>query len=237
MAGPILPAGLSLSGYFLPGDQQIFKFAGTFFIVLPKSLFLLPLSIMSFEELITFFLIAVGLSFDSFAVSVSCGLVKQEIRFRQAVVIALSLAFFQGGFPFLGWLAVNSLRALIAVFDHWIAFVLLVLVGVKMLVEGIKPDGSLHKCNPFKWKVLLGLSVATSIDALVVGLSFGFLDTEIWNPVIIIFLVTFIASMLGMLFGKNITAKQSHRSLIPGGIILILIGFKILIEHLWFHQV
>ncbi len=192
---------------------------------------------MSLEELITFSLIAVGLSFDSFAVSVSCGLIKQGMRFRQAVLIAFSLAFFQGAFPFLGWLAARTVQELIAFLDHWIAFVLLVLVGVKMLVEGIKPDGSLHKYNPLKWKVLLGLSVATSIDALVVGLSFGFLDTQIWYPVIIIFLVTFIVSMLGMLFGKNITAKRSHRSLIPGGIILILIGLKILIEHLWFHQV
>jgi putative Mn2+ efflux pump MntP len=101
-----------------------------------------------------------------------------------------------------------------------------------MIIEGVKPEGSLKNFNPFHLKVLIGLSVATSIDALVVGLSFGFLDMPILFPVIVIGAVTLIASMLGMLFGKNIPAKRSHQSLILGGIILVIIGTKILIEHL-----
>ena len=189
---------------------------------------------MSVTDLITYLLIGIGLSFDSFAVSVSCGLMRQGIKFKQATVIAFSLAFFQAGFPVIGWLIGSSLNDLIASLDHWIAFLLLAFVGIKMMVEGIKPDGSLQKFDPFNIMVVLGLSVATSIDALVVGLSFGLLDLQIWLAVFIIGAVTFIASMLGMLFGKNIPAKRSRQSLILGGIILAAIGIKILIEHLWF---
>lgn len=189
---------------------------------------------MSVTDLITYLLIGIGLSFDSFAVSVSCGLMRQEIQFKQATLIAFSLAFFQAGFPVVGWMVGNSLKGLIASFDHWIAFLLLAFVGIKMIIEGIKPDGALQNFNPFNLMVVLGLSVATSIDALVVGLSFGFLDLKIWLAVFIIGAVTFIASMLGMLFGKYIPAKRSRQSLILGGIILTTIGAKILVEHIWF---
>ncbi len=189
---------------------------------------------MNFEQLITFLLIGIGLSFDSFAVSVSCGLMKREIRFMQAAVVANSLAFFQAIFPVVGWVIGNSVKNLISAVNHWIAFGLLAFIGVRMIIEGIKPDGKLKKFNPFKLRVLIGLSIATSIDALVVGVSFGFLNIPILFPVIVIGGVTFIASMLGMLFGKNIPAKRSHQSLILGGIILTLIGIKILVENLWF---
>ena len=187
---------------------------------------------MSFSQVVTYVLIGIGLSFDSFAVSVSCGLMRREIRFLQATVIAITLAFFQAFFPLVGWAIGSSLKNLIASVDHWIAFGLLVFIGVKMIIEGIKPDGQLHNFNPFKLRVLISLSVATSIDALVVGLSFGFLNMPILFPVFIIGAVTFIASMLGMLFGKNIPAKRSRQSLIAGGAILVVIGIKILIEHL-----
>ena len=103
-----------------------------------------------------------------------------------------------------------------------------------MIIEGIKPEGMLKSFNPFNLRVLIGLSVATSIDALVVGLSFGFLDVPILFPVMVIGGVTFIASMLGMLFGKNVPEKRSHQSIILGGIILTLMGAKIIAEHLWF---
>lgn len=186
---------------------------------------------MTITQLITFLLIGIGLSFDSFAVSVSCGLMKPQILFKQAVKVAGSLAFFQATFPVIGWFIGSSLKDLIASVDHWIAFGLLTFIGIRMVIEGIKPDGSLKNLDPFKIKVLIGLSIATSIDALVVGISFGFLDLPIFFPVMVIGVVTFIASMLGMLFGKNIPAKRSHQSLILGGVILIAIGIKILIEH------
>ncbi|QGY44412.1 hypothetical protein GM418_12305 [Maribellus comscasis] len=189
---------------------------------------------MTIEQLITFLLIGIGLSFDSFAVSVSCGLMKREIRFQQACLVAFSLAFFQGTFPVIGWLIGTGVKNLISSFDHWIAFGLLIFIGIKMIIEGLKPNGRLQNFDPFRIRVLIGLSVATSIDALVVGLSFGFLDMPILFPVIVIGSVTFIASMLGMLFGKNIPAKRSHQSIVLGGIILALIGTKILFEHLFF---
>lgn len=189
---------------------------------------------MNTTQLITFVLLGIGLSFDSFAVSVSCGLMKREMKFRQAAVVAFSLAFFQAGFPVIGWFIGEAVKDLITTVDHWIAFSLLSFVGGKMIIEGTKENGSLKNFNPFKLSVLIGLSIATSIDALVVGLSFGFLDMPILFPVLIIGVITFIASMLGMLFGKNISAKRSTQSLIVGGIILISIGLKILVEHLWF---
>lgn len=189
---------------------------------------------MTIDQLITFLLLGIGLSFDSFAVSVSCGLMKREIKFQQATIVASSLAFFQALFPVIGWIIGEAVKDVIASFDHWVAFGLLVFIGGKMIIEGTKKNGTLSNFNPFKLNILIGLSVATSIDALVVGLSFGFLDMPILFPVLVIGLVTFIASMLGMLFGKNISAKRSHQSLIIGGIILISIGAKILIEHLFY---
>jgi len=188
---------------------------------------------MSVAQLTTFFLIGVGLCFDSFAVSVSIGLARKEIRFFQASYVAFLFAFIQGLFPVLGWLVGSSLKDLIAQFDHWIAFGLLVAIGIKMIIEGLKIENVLQQVNIFKPLMLLSLSIATSIDALVVGLSFGFLDMPIFLGVVIIGAVTFIACMLGMLFGKKIPAKRSRQSLVIGGIILSGIGLKILAEHLF----
>jgi putative Mn2+ efflux pump MntP len=215
--------------YFLP--YSILRFIAD---VSGKSLFLPFLLSMTITQFITFLLIGIGLSFDSFAVSVSCGLMKQEIKFKQAVFVASFLAFFQAVFPVVGWFFGKKIHNLIASVDHWIAFGLLSFIGIKMIIEGLKPEGILKKFNPFNPRVLIGLSVATSIDALVIGLSFGFLEVPILFPVIVIGGVTFIASMLGMLFGKNIPAKRSHQSIILGGIILTAMGIKFIVEHLWF---
>lgn len=184
------------------------------------------------NEFLTFLILAIGLSFDSFAVSVSCGIMKNEIRFRQAVVIAFFLALFQAIFPVLGWLVGISLSQLISGIDHWIAFFLLLFIGVRMIIEGIRKMETIKNFNPLNIKVMIGLAIATSIDALAVGISFGFLEVHIIFPVLIIGGVTFLAAMLGMLFGKKISGEKSHRSIIVGGIILILIGLKILVEHI-----
>ncbi len=186
---------------------------------------------MTTNQFITFILLGIGLSFDSFAVSISCGLMKREIRFSQAAIVASSLAFFQAVFPVIGWFIGGAIQNVIASVDHWIAFGLLSFIGGKMIYEGTQKE-EIKSFNPFKVSVLIGLSIATSIDALVVGLSFGFLEMPILFPVLIIGVVTFIAAMLGMLFGKYIPAKRSQQSLIVGGIILILIGVKVLYEHL-----
>jgi len=182
-------------------------------------------------EILTYLMLAVGLSFDTFAVSVSCGIIKREIRFSEAVRIAFSLGFFQALFPLIGWFIGHFLNSLIQNMDHWIAFGLLLIIGIKMIIEGIRKKEENFFYDPMKWSVLLSMSVATSIDALAVGLSFGFIETRMLIPVLVIGGVTFIAAMLGMLFGKNISGEKSHRSIIIGGVILILLGVKILAEH------
>lgn len=187
---------------------------------------------MEFSQIITFLFVGIGLSFDSFAVSVSCGLAQKDIRFQNACIIAASMAFFQALFPVIGWFIGVTLKDLIAALDHWIAFGLLCIVGVKMVAEGIKNDGKLCPFNPFRPMVLICLSIATSIDALVVGLSYGLLNTRILIPVLLIGIITFVASMLGILFGKKIPSRRSRQSIILGGIILIAIGTRILIQHL-----
>lgn len=188
---------------------------------------------MTAINFITFLLLGVGLSFDSFAVSISIGLLKPKISFGQACKIATSLALFQAVFPVIGWYVGSAIGEIITSIDHWISFGLMLLLGGKMILEGIKDNGSLKNINPFKISVLIGLSIATSIDAFVVGITFGFLKTPVLFPVLVIGFVTFIASMLGLLSGKKISAKRSHQSLIIGGCILIAIGVKVLVEHLW----
>lgn len=152
---------------------------------------------------------------------------------KQALPVASSMAFFQSLFPVLGWYVGTTLFHLIKGVDHWIAFGLLVLIGVKMMVEGFRFNGALNSFDPFNKRLILGLSIATSIDALVVGLSFGFIKVPILYPVVIIGSVTFLFSMLGMFFGKHIPFKTSQQTLIIfGGLILTALGLKILIEHL-----
>ena len=192
-------------------------------------------------EIITLILLALGLSFDSFAVSVSSGLMLPAIRFYKACIIAFSLAFFQAVMPLLGWFAGVTIRDYLVNFDHWIAFGLLSALGIKMIYESLKPEERRNGFNPLDPVVLLTMSLATSIDALIVGVSFAFIetpDTPLWLaillPVIIIGGITFLMSMLGILFGKKAGSKLGKRMEMLGGIILIGIGLKILLEHLWF---
>lgn len=185
-------------------------------------------------ELVSIFLIALGLSVDSFAASVCSGLAIKKIRFLQAVKIAFLLALFQGGMPVIGWFIGWEINELIKDFDHWIAFILLAGLGSKMIYESLSNNEEDSSFNPLKLTVLIGISVATSIDALVIGFSMALIDVIIWWPAVIIGVVTFIASMLGMLLGKKIGSQTSKRFEVLGGIVLILIGLRILIEHLFF---
>lgn len=183
-------------------------------------------------EILTVILLAIGLSFDSFAVSVCSGLNLPHIRFFQAVKIAIFLAFFQAFMPLLGWLVGNSMKSLIEPFDHWIAFGLLSLIGGKMIVESFISSEVREIKNPLHIKVILMLSLATSIDALAVGFSFSTFLDKILLAIFIIGLVTFIASMLGILLGKRTGPKINRYAEILGGLILIIIGVKIMIEHM-----
>jgi len=183
-------------------------------------------------ELLTILLIAFGLSFDTFAVSVSSGLILRKIDFFKATRIAITLAVFQAAMPLIGWFAGSEIKKYAESYDHWIAFGILALLGGKMIIDSFKTDPENRSVNPLELKVMIGMAIATSIDALIVGFSFGLLDFKILISIGIIGAVTYIVAMLGMLFGKKIGARMGRRMEILGGVMLILIGLKILIEHL-----
>lgn len=183
-------------------------------------------------EIITIILLAIGLSFDSFAVSVCSGLNLPQIRFLQAAKIAIFLALFQAFMPLIGWLIGNGMKSLIEPVDHWIAFGLLSLIGGKMIIESFISSEVREIKNPLHIKVILTLSLATSIDALAVGFSFAAFLDKILIAVFIIGAVTFIASMLGILLGKKTGPRFNQYAEMMGGLILVVLGLKILIEHL-----
>lgn len=177
-------------------------------------------------------ILAIGLSFDTFAVSVSSGLVMRRITFFNAMKIAFSLALFQAAMPLLGWFLGSEFKTYLVDFDHWIAFILLSILGLKMIYESLTASDEAMRFNPLKFTVLIWLSFATSIDALVVGFSFGLLEIHILLAAFIIGSITFLASMLGILLGKKTGSKFGKQMEIIGGLILISLGTKILFEHL-----
>lgn len=180
--------------------------------------------------LITLFLIAIGLCFDTFAVSVSSGLIRKEIVFWQAVKIAFILALFQALMPLLGWLGGITIRSWIEPFDHWVALGILTILGVKMLIESQKKIED-KNFDPLHINIILSMALATSIDAFAVGISFAIIQVNMIVATLIIGSVTFIASMLGILFGKKTGSHLGQKMEIIGGLILIAIGIKIVIEH------
>lgn len=182
-------------------------------------------------DLLFVFLVALGLSFDSFAVSICSGLRIPKIVFLDAAKIAFSLAFFQGVFPFLGWVMGYYIKDYIEQIDHWIAFAILGFLGVRMIIESFKPDDC-KQFNPLKIKTMVSMSIATSIDAFAVGITFSFIDTPILLSCAIIGAVTFVVAMIGIFIGKKTGAAFGKRMEIAGGLILIILGVKILFEHL-----
>ncbi len=176
-------------------------------------------------------LIALALSFDTFAVSVSTGLIIREIKFWQATKIALILAIFQALAPVIGWYGGLQIEKYIAEYDHWISLILLSILGIKMIMEARKEDEK-KEFNPLKLSVCIGMAVATSIDALIVGITFAFMKIHILIIIFIIGFITYLSSMLGILLGKQVNSKNGQHIETLGGIILILIGIKILITHL-----
>lgn len=186
---------------------------------------------MGFFEL---FLIAVGLSMDAFAVSICKGLKMQRFNVRHAGVIALAFGGFQALMPAIGWFLGKQFESYITGIDHWIAFVLLAVIGGKMAVESFKKEeeDSSKENEKLDVKELLVLAVATSIDALAVGITFAFLQVSIVPAVSLIGVITFVLSAVGVFIGHKFGAKFKSKAELAGGIILILIGLKILLEHL-----
>ena len=182
-------------------------------------------------------LTAIGLSMDAFAVSVCKGLGMRKMRYDQALVIGLYFGVFQALMPLLGWLLGTSFSRYIQAFDHWIAFVLLVFLGGKMIIEAVRAEEEAEPSNPFALGTLFVMAIATSIDALATGIvfrSFSFSTGKLLLAVGFIGSVTFILTLLGALGGKKLGEEFRKHAEIIGGIVLVCIGAKILIEHLFF---
>jgi putative Mn2+ efflux pump MntP len=183
-------------------------------------------------ELLSIILIAVGLSMDAVAVAVSFGITRKSINFSDATTIAFWFGGFQALMPLLGWLVGFTLKELITDIDHWIAFFLLLIIGARMLYESFFGKEKDIPINSLNIGTLLLLSIATSIDALVVGMSLALINVPIITPIIIIGCVTFILSHIGVFLGKKVGQFFARKVGVVGGLILIAIGTKILLEHL-----
>ena len=182
-------------------------------------------------DLLTIILIAVGLAMDAFAVSIAKGIVVSSQRRKFALLLGGFFGGFQMLMPAIGWLIGLSFEKTIMSVDHWIAFGLLAFIGAKMIYDS-KQKEKQEREEQLRLHSILVLAVATSIDALMVGLSFAFLKTSILEPILIIGLVTFLLSIIGFYFGCGLGRVFGNKIKIVGGLILILIGFRILLEHI-----
>ena len=176
------------------------------------------------------FIIAIGLSMDAFAVSICKGLSVQKEDFRNNIIVGIYFGGFQAIMPFLGYLLCTRFSSLITSVDHWVAFVLLLIIGGKMVVDSRDISRPLN--SSFGIKAMFPLAVATSIDALAIGITFAFLDVQIIPAITIIGAVTFVFSVVGVKIGTVFGSRFKSKAEFMGGIILILMGTRILLEHL-----
>ena len=185
---------------------------------------------------IEIWLLAISLAMDCFSVSITSGLILRRVLWKTFLTIAFFFGLFQGLMPVIGWFAASRFQHLIENYDHWIAFGVLFLLGARMIKESFKDEEEEHHFNPTRLPVILTMAVATSIDALAVGISFAFTGMTTWrsilDPVLIIGFVSFIFSIIGCLIGVYFGKRVNLRAELWAGIILIGIGVKILIEHL-----
>lgn len=183
--------------------------------------------------LLELFLIGVGLSMDAFAVAVCKGLAMEKCTIKKAGIVGLYFGGFQALMPAIGYILGVQFQDLITAIDHWIAFILLGVIGGNMIKEAMEScDCCAEHDESLDFKTMIGLAVATSIDALAVGITFAFLRVEIVPAVSLIGVTTFVISFAGVKIGNVFGSKYKKRAELAGGIILILLGTKILIEHL-----
>lgn len=184
-------------------------------------------------SLLELFVIAVGLSMDAFAVSICKGLSMQKMRSSHAVIIGLYFGGFQALMPFIGYLLGSRFQQTITAYDHWIAFILLGIIGFNMVKESLNRES--ESCDAsIRMKDMLILAVATSIDALAVGVTFAFLQVRIVPAISFIGCTTFLLSIVGVKVGTVFGCRYKSRAEFAGGMILLFMGCKILIEHLFF---
>ncbi|MCX7981721.1 MAG: manganese efflux pump MntP family protein [Syntrophales bacterium] len=178
--------------------------------------------------------IAFGLSLDALAVAIGIGARNGHISYAPIIRLSCSFGLFQFFMAILGWFAGQAIVNWIASFDHWVAFLILLFVGLKMIKEGLEEGEEQGEMNndPTKGLSLLLLSLATSIDSLAVGFSFSLINIIIWKPAVIIGLMCFTVTAVGMLFGRILARLLGRKVEILGGLVLIAIGIKILIDHL-----
>ena len=184
---------------------------------------------MSFVEIL---LIGIGLSMDAFSVSICKGLTTKKFSWKMALTCGLWFGFFQALMPVIGYFLGAQFEQYITSVDHWIAFGLLFLIGANMIREAVWGHDDQENNGALDFKTMLLLAIATSIDALAVGVSFACIQVKIWSSVLIIGLTTFLFSVMGVKIGNVFGSKFEKSAGIVGGIILILIGLKILLEHL-----
>ena len=182
---------------------------------------------LSFIEL---FIIAVGLSMDAFAVSICKGLAMRKLSYKNACIVGLWFGGFQGLMPLLGYFLGRSFAQLVSQYDHWIAFILLALIGIGMLREAFGEEEEVS--DSLAVKTMFLLAIATSIDALAIGVSFAFLEVSIVPAVLFIGVITFLLSVLGVKIGNIFGSRYKSKAEIAGGLILIGMGIKILLSHL-----
>ena len=183
---------------------------------------------MNFTEL---FLVSLGLSMDCFAVSLTFG-ASRKLVWKDILRMAFLFGLFQGVMPLIGWMVGHSVQSLIEPVDHWIAFALLAFIGVKMVWQSFLTEEGKRPLDIRKISVLLTLSIATSIDALITGVGFGFIRANIFEAVIIISVITFAVSVIGAKLGEKTTFIPARWAEFAGGIVLIAIGATVVLEHL-----
>ena len=176
-------------------------------------------------------LIAIGLGMDAFAVSICKGISMQKMNWKKAIIIGLYFGIFQALMPVIGFTLGKAFENLVTSIDHWIALGLLLIIGIKMIIDAFKED-NVSVNDSVNWKVMIILAIATSIDALAVGITFAFLQVNLLLAVSIIGIITFILCVIGTKIGNNFGNKFENKAEILGGIVLIFIGVKILLEHL-----
>jgi putative Mn2+ efflux pump MntP len=169
---------------------------------------------------------------DAFAVSICKGLSMKKINWKKAIIIGLYFGIFQALMPVIGYFLGTTFQSLVTDIDHWIAFILLALIGGNMIREALLEDESQNCNDNVDFKTMIVLAIATSIDALAVGITFAFLDINVPMAVSLIGITTFIISLIGVKIGNRFGSKYENKAQIAGGVVLILIGLKILLEHL-----